>query len=126
MRNNGCITTGRTSEGENVVYRIIQPSDDHIGVHIYTEYTDNPIFSIVLGDDADTDAEGCTIDDLVDVLVGATHSVQSRRIRILEDRDYIAFGKIEPDSFENVLVWYRVNRYWMYNAICHILRHSGK
>ena len=126
MRNNGYITTGRTSEGENINCRITQPSDDHIGVHIYTGYTDNPVFSVVLGDDTDDDAEGCTIDDLVDVLVGAIHSIQSRRIRILEDGDYVAFGKIEPNSFECVSVWYRVNRYWMYNAICHILQHSEK
>lgn len=64
MRNNGYITTGRTSEGENIDCRITQPSDDHIGVHIYAGYTDDPVFSIVLGDDTDNNVEGCTIDDL--------------------------------------------------------------
>ena len=128
MRSVECTASGKTGEGDNIICKITQPSDDHIGIHIYTVYDDRPIFSIVLGDDADDAGmvEDYTIDDLVDVLVGMIHGVQSRRTSIMATGDYVAFSKLEPDDGCHPSKWYYFNRYWMYNAICHMLRHSEK
>lgn len=62
---------------------------------------------------------GYSVDQLVDVLLGASPSMRYMSSDIIIDGDDVVFGA----NYENSQ--FRVNRYWLYNVICYALLHDN-